>query len=219
MEFQILGSPSFGYAHVDLQPGETLVTESGAMASMSPSIGMTAKLNGGFIKGLIRKFMGGESLFINHFKNGASTSQRITLTQPTPGAMVLKRLENETFYLQPTAFIACEPGVKMGLKFAGITSFIAREGLFKLELKGTGNVLFGAFGEVFEKSVKGELIVDSGHLVGYDTNMKLKTQLSGGIISSLTSGEGLVTRVEGTGKIWVQTRNLQGMASFINRFF
>ena len=67
--------------------------------------------------------------------------------------------------------------------------------------------------------MKGELIVDTGHLVAYDPQMKLKLQMAGGIISSFTSGEGLVTRVEGNGKVWIQTRSLQGLGSWINRFF
>jgi uncharacterized protein (TIGR00266 family) len=219
MDIKILGGPAFGYAHIDLQPGETIITESGAMASMSPLLSLKAKLNGGFIQGLLRKLFGGESLFISYYNNPSPAVQRLTITQPTPGAMMMKRLNNETIFLQPTAFIACEPTVKMSLKFAGFTSFIAREGLFKIQLTGTGNIILGAFGEMLERDLKGELIVDTGHLVGYGPGIKLKTQLSGGIISSLTSGEGLVTRLEGNGKVWLQTRNLGGMAAFINRFF
>jgi uncharacterized protein (TIGR00266 family) len=219
MKIQIKGNPSFAYADIDLEPGEHIVTESGAMATMSSKIDLKAQLNGGFFKGLVRKFLGGESLFINKFSNTASDSQRITLTQPTPGSMILKSLDNETINLQPTAFIACDESVTLGTTFAGFVSFISGEGLFKITASGTGNLLYGAFGGIIEKEVHGEMIVDTGHLVAYEPSLKLKLQMSGGIISSLTSGEGLVTRVEGDGKIWIQTRNLQGFASWINRFF
>ncbi len=219
MNIQILGNPSFAFAHVDLDPGETIVTESGAMATMDASIDLDSKLNGGFLKGLSRKFFGGESLFINHFSNKTSSQRTITLTQPTPGSMVLHDLGNGTICLQPTAFIACEPDVKLNTRFAGLVSFISGEGLFKITVSGPGKVLFGAFGGIIEKEVRGELIIDTGHLVAYEPQLKLKIQLSGGIISSLTSGEGLVTRMEGDGKVWIQTRNLQGFASWINRFF
>jgi uncharacterized protein (AIM24 family) len=45
----------------------------------------------------------------------------------------------------------------------------------------------------------------------------LKPQLAGGIISSIFGGEGFVTRVEGKGKIFLQTRNISGLASWVNR--
>ena len=219
MNIKIEGNPSFGFGIIQLQPGEMLVTESGAMATMSPQLELKAKLNGGFLKGLARKFLGGESLFINEYSNPSDHVQQFTITQPTPGSMVLKELNNEIIYLQPTAFIACEPTVKIGLKFAGFASFIAREGLFKIRLSGNGKILFGAYGQIIEKHVKGELIVDSSHLVAYEPQMKIKLQLAGGIIQSITSGEGFVARLEGDGKIWIQTRSLSGIASFINRFF
>ncbi len=219
MNIEIKGNPSFAYAVVNLAPGEHIVTESGAMATMSSQIDLKTQLNGGFFKGLARKFFGGESLFINNFINMGNSNQEITLTQPTPGSMVLKELDNETLNLQPTAFIACDKNIKLGTSFAGLVSFISGEGLFKITVSGTGKVLYGAFGGIIEREVKGEMIVDTGHLVAYEPSLKLKLQMSGGIISSITSGEGLVTRVEGDGKIWIQTRNLQGFASWINRFF
>lgn len=219
MNITIQGQPSFGYAIIDLEPGEKVITESGAMATMASSLELKAKLNGGLVPGLLRKFLGGESLFINHFINGSNDTLSMTLTQPTPGAMILKELKNETLYLQPTAFIACEPSVNLGLKFAGIPSFLAKEGLFKIKVSGNGKVVFGAYGQVVERVVKGEMIVDSGHLVAYEPTINLKLQLAGGIVSSVTSGEGIVLRLEGDGKIWIQTRSMGGLARFINRFF
>ena len=59
--------------------------------------------------------------------------------------------------------------------------------------------------------------MDTSHLVGYEPQMKLKVQLAGGILSSLFSGEGLVTRVTGTGKIVIQTRSISGLAGWVNR--
>jgi uncharacterized protein (TIGR00266 family) len=219
MQLELHGKPAFGYASIELAPGEQLVTESGAMATMAPGIDLSASLNGGIFKAILRKYLGNESLFINTFTNKNTQSAKLTITQPTPGDMVLRELNNETIFLQPSAFVACEKGVKMGLKFAGLTSFIAREGLFKLQFTGTGKLVFGAYGRILEKQVTGELIVDTGHLVAYDPQLKLKLQMAGGIISSLTSGEGLVTRIEGNGKIWIQTRSLSGLAAWLNRFF
>jgi uncharacterized protein (TIGR00266 family) len=219
MELILHGKPAFGYAEITLEPGEKIITESGAMATMSTSIDLSAKLNGGLFKAILRKYFGSETLFINSFTNKGNAAAKMTITQPTPGDIILRELNNETIFLQPSAFIACDTGVKQSLAFAGIRSFIAREGLFKVKMSGTGKVLFGAYGHIYEKEVKGNLIIDTGHLVAYEPQMKLKLQLAGGLISSLTSGEGIVTRVEGNGKVWIQTRSLQGLASWINRFF
>lgn len=219
MKTQIDGSPSFAHVHVDLEPGESVIAESDAMASMSAELEMNTRFNGGFFKGLLKKFLGGESLFINEFVNNTQATKRITIVQPTPGDIRELQLNNSSFCLQPGAFLACTPGINLGIRYAGLSSFIAREGLFKLEVSGTGKVYYGAYGGIVEKQVNGEYIVDSGHLVAYEPGMKLSLKLSGGLISSFTSGEGIVTKVEGTGKIILQTRSLESLADWINPFF
>jgi uncharacterized protein (AIM24 family) len=64
--------------------------------------------------------------------------------------------------------------------------------------------------------VEGEFIVDSAHLVNYEPQLKLKVQMAGGIFSSFFGGEGLVTRLQGTGKIVIQTRSLDGLKNWLN---
>ncbi len=218
MKITFEGKPSFTFMHVDLEPGETIVAESGAMTSMDSNLDMEAKFNGGFFSGLIKKYLGGESLFVNHFINKSNTTKRVTLTQVTPGDMKQMELAGNSFCLQPGAYICSSPGVKLGLKWAGIASFIAREGLFKLIVSGNGTVVYGAHGTLIEKRIEGEYIVDSGHLVGYEPHMELSIQMAGGLISSVTSGEGLVTRIKGSGNIVKQSRHIGGFVGWINRF-
>lgn len=218
MKAEILGSPSFAHIHLDLEPGESILAEPDAMASMNSEIEMTTRFNGGFFKGLLKRFLGGESLFINEFKNPTNQTLRITLTQPTPGEIREIELNNSSICLQPGAFIACSPELNLGVKYAGLTSWIAREGLFKLEVSGTGKLFYGCYGGIVEKQVQGEYIVDSGHLAAYEPQLNLKLKLSGGLISSFTSGEGIVTKVEGTGKIILQTRSIEGLAEWINPY-
>ncbi len=216
MEASLQGAHSFRYLDIKLAPGETLVTESGAMATMSPAIDMKAKFNGGLLVGLLRRFLGGESLFINEFSNPTNAPQRITLTAPSPGDIREMKLNDETIYLQPGAYICSTPGVKVSVRWAGFTSLIAREGLFRIAVSGRGSVWFGAYGEIMERMIDGEYIVDSGHLVGYDPTVNLKLQLSSGIFGSFFSGEGFVTRVNGTGRVYMQSRSLSGLASWLN---
>jgi uncharacterized protein (TIGR00266 family) len=219
MKTELKGSQAFSYIEVELAPNETIISESDAMSSMDAELDLTAHLNGGFLKGLMRKFLGGESLFINHFTNNTSKPRRMTLVQGTPGEIQQRTMNNDEFYLQPGAFVACSQGVKMTLEWAGFVSLIAREGLFRLKISGSGDLFYGAYGALLEREVDGEYIVDTSHLVAYEPGIKLKLQLAGGIFSSFFGGEGLVTRVEGKGKIVIQSRSISGLAGWMNPKF
>ena len=219
MRTEIKGSQAFSYIDIDLEPGESVVAEPDAMSSMDSNLDLTASFNGGFLRGLLRKFLGGESVFISRFTNATSAPRRLTLVQATPGQILCRELKDEPFHLQPGAFIACTEGVKLGLRWAGLVSFIAREGLFRLTVSGTGKLWYGAYGALLEKEVDGEYIVDTSHLVAYEPGITLKLQLAGGLFSSIFGGEGLVTRVSGKGKIIVQSRSIVGLASWLNPKF
>jgi uncharacterized protein (TIGR00266 family) len=217
MNIKIEGKPVFSYLVVELEPGETFVAESDAMSSMSAELDMTAQFNGGLINGLLKKFLGGESLFVNHFTNNTSKTLTVHLTQATPGDIEVKELNGESYCLESGAYIASDPSINLGVRWAGLGSLIGGEGLFKLVVSGKGKVVFGGYGGLLEKEINGEYIIDTGHLVGYEPTMKLKPQLAGGIFSSFFGGEGFVTRVEGKGKVWIQTRNISGLAAWVNR--
>lgn len=219
MQTRIDGGPAFSHLHVTLEPGEALIAEADAMSSMAAELDLTARLNGGLIKALLRKYLGGETAFVNRFANNGSAPMALTLVQPTPGEVVARQLRGETFYLQPGAFLAATEGVALGLRWAGFTSLIAREGLFRITVSGNGTVWYGAYGALLERDIDGEYIVDTSHLVAYEEGIKLHLQLAGGIFSSLFGGEGLVTRVSGRGKITIQTRSLPGLAGWLNPKF
>ena len=219
MKSEIKGQPSFCYIHIDLEPGESVIAESDAMASRSAELTMTTTFNGGFISGLLKKFLGGESLFVNEFKNETNAPLRVTLVQATPGEvreLQLDESKDQGICLQPGAYVCSTPGLKLGLKWAGIASLIGREGLFKLMVTGTGTLWYGAYGGLLDREIDGEFIVDTAHLVSYDPALKLKVQLAGGIVASFLSGEGLVTRVEGKGRVTLQSRSLSGLAGWVN---
>jgi len=219
MQHVIKGSDGFAYLEFLLEPGESLTSEAGAMASMDADLDMAAHFNGGFIKGLLRKYLGSESVFINRFKNNTDRPRKFVLTSPSPGSIREIFLNGNSFNLEGGSYICSTPGVTLGLRYAGISSYVGGEGLFKLVVSGQGTVWIGGYGALIEKQINGEFIVDTGHLVGYEPQFKLKTQLSGGLVGSFFGGEGLVTRLEGTGKVILQTRSLGGLAGWINPCF
>ena len=216
MDTVIHGSPSFSYLEVDLEPGESIISESDAMATMAADLDLKAKFNGGLFKGLARSWLGGESLFINTFTNNTTEKLRITLAQTAPGDLIEYDLTQGDICFQPGAYVCSTPDARLGLKWAGFASGIGREGFFKLQIGGEGKVWFGAYGGIQEWEIDGEYIVDTAHLVAYEPHIQLKVQMAGGIFSSLLGGEGLVTRVVGQGKIWIQTRSLNGLAGWLN---
>ena len=219
MKTEIKGGFAFSYVDVELAPGETLITESDAMSSMDPVIDLKAATNGGIMRALLKKYLGGETFFISKFTNNTDTARKLTIVQPTPGEIRYVDLDKEAFNLQPGTFVACTEGVRLGLRWAGLVSFIAREGLFKLQVSGTGRVFYGAYGALIDKEIDGEYIVDTSHLVAYEPSIKLHLQLAGGIFSSFFGGEGLVTRVSGKGKITIQSRSISGLAGWLNPKF
>ena len=94
---------------------------------------------------------------------------------------------------------------------------MAREGLFRLKVSGRGQVWFGAYGGIFARDVRDEYVVDSGHLVAYEPSINISLGMAGGVFSSVLSGEGLVARVRGPGRIYLQSRSMAGLAGWLNR--
>lgn len=215
METEIRDKPAFANILVKMNAGESITAESDAMTSMSASIKIQTKLNGGFINAVLRRFFGGESLFVNDFI--ATETSELVLTQPYPGDIECIDLSGNTFFLQPGAYIASQSGVKLGLSWAGFASWIGGEGLFRLKVSGQGKVWFGAYGGIFVKEITDTYVVDTGHLVAYEPTIQMKVGMAGGIFSSFFSKEGLVSRIKGPGKIYLQSRSIEGLTTWINR--
>ena len=126
------------------------------------------------IAGIAKRLFGGESMFVNLFT--AEQPGELVLTQAFPGDIECIELKGNKLYLQPGAFIACDPGVKLGLGWAGLKMLIGGEGLFRLSVSGQGRVWFGAYGGIFTKDIEGEYIVDTGHLVDQCTDVVKRQQ-------------------------------------------
>ena len=93
MKQVIEGAPSFARIDVTLEPGERIVTESDAMASMDPRISHKVKLNGGFVQAVLRRCLGKESFFLNHYTNETGEPLSMTLTQSMPGDSKMMELK------------------------------------------------------------------------------------------------------------------------------
>lgn len=101
MQTVIDGATAFGHLKVVLEPNESLTVESDAMASMDADLDMTTQLNGGFFTGLARKFLGGETLFINRFTNNTAKPRSMVVVQPVPGEVRCRELNGGRFISSP----------------------------------------------------------------------------------------------------------------------
>jgi uncharacterized protein (TIGR00266 family) len=215
VKYEIRYKPAFATIFLTLHPGERITAESGAMLSMAAPLSMKTQFSGGLIPGLLKKFFGGESLFVNEFHNSTQTPLELVLSQAMVGDIEALELKGKSICFQPGAYIAHTSGVQMSVQWAGFSSWFSGEGLFKLKLSGNGLVFFGGYGGIAQRRVNGELIVDSGHLLAYEPGIKLRLGLSGGLLGTVTSGEGLVSRLSGQGRVYLQSRSMDGLVRFL----
>ena len=66
--------------------------------------------------------------------------------------------------------------------------------------------------------MQGEFVVDTGHVVAWEPSLSYTIGGMGGIKQTLFSGEGLVMRFTGQGKIFLQTRHLPALAGWLTPF-
>jgi uncharacterized protein (TIGR00266 family) len=217
MKFEISGNPDYGHLAVSLAPGESILSESGAMSWMSSHLHARSRLIGGLGRAVWRKLVGGESLFVGEY-SAEGAGGVVAFAPAEPGSVLHRRLEGDSFILTAGSFLACTPGVELRTRLGGWRALFSGEGAFFLECSGTGDLFFNAYGGVIEREVDGSLVVDTGHLVAWDPGLSYTIGGMGGIKQTLFSGEGLVLRFEGRGKVYLQTRHLPGLAHWLVPF-
>lgn len=222
---EITHGPSFAMLRVDLQPGQTVVAEAGAMVARHQSVEMEVKMNSSpkagffakvqaFFIAIIRKIVGGETFFVNHFSTPQGGSVWIAPT--LSGQIGHRAMQGETITLSTGAFMASNGDFDMKMKFGGFKSLFAKEGAFFLQMTGHGDLWFNSYGGVHPIDVNGSFTVDTGHLVGFEGNLdfKIKTP-GGGAMGFMASGEGLVCEFTGQGRVYIQSRNLSALVDWL----
>jgi uncharacterized protein (TIGR00266 family) len=204
LPFKFDCKPDFGYLTINVPKGETVKVEAAAMAGMDTNMEMKTKFKGGF-----QRFLSGESLFINEFtaKNG---NAEIQIAPASPGDIDHVYLDNESIYLQNSAFVASGSQIDVQSKWQGFTrGFFSGENFFLIKCTGKGDVWFNSYGGIIPIEVNGSYVVDTGHIVAFTEGLDYSISSVGGYKSLFFSGEGLVCRFSGTGRVWIQTRKLQ----------
>ena len=214
MDHEIDHRPSFAMLTVDLDAGETIRSEAGAMVSHSDGITVETSANGGLLGSLKRSVLGGESFFQNTFT--AEQAGQLSLAPPLPGDVVHQAIDGRLL-VQSGSYLASDTDLELDTQFGGAKTFFGSEGLFLLELSGAGDAFLSSYGAIHEVELADgeEFVVDTGHIVAFDGTTDFSVNRVGGLKSTLFSGEGLVCRFTGPGRVWLQSRSQDAFLSWL----
>ena len=219
MEYKILYPEAFPVIECQLRRGERLKAESDAMVAMSATVDVEGKMEGGILKGLMRKVLAGESFFFQELAANRGDG-KVLLGHPYPGGIMDVELDGSYgLVVQKDGFLASTEGVLVDTKLQNLSQgLFSGEGLFVLNVTGKGTVFISSYGVIHPINLENgeEFIIDNGHLVAWPDYMHYTIEkASSGWISSFTSGEGIVCRFRGPGVVLIQTRNPEGFEAWI----
>ena len=220
MDYKILYPEAFPIVQLELNKGESLQAESDAMVAMSPTVDVEGKSSGGFMGGLMRKVLTGESFFLQHLTANRGPG-RVLIGHPLPGGIHPIELDgSHGLTVQKGGFLAASETVEIDTTAQNLTKgLFSGEGIFVLNIRGRGTVFVSSYGMIHPIEVPAgeEVIIDNGHLVAWPDTMQYEIEKAskGGLWSSIKSGEGLVCRFKGPGTVLIQTRNPEGFTGWI----
>lgn len=219
VDYQILGE-SMQVVEVELDPGETVIAEAGAMNYMEEGIGFETRMGDGSEaeQGLLGKLFSagkraltGESVFMTHFTHQGSGKARVAFAAPYPGTIMPVDMASigGNLYCQKDAFLCAALGTKIDIAFNRKlgSGLFGGEGFILQHLMGDGMAFVQAGGTLVRKELNGETLrVDTGCLVAFTDGIDYDIEMVKGLKSMMFGGEGLwLATLRGTGTVWVQS--------------
>jgi uncharacterized protein (TIGR00266 family) len=216
------------FLHVSIKHGETIYCESDAMVMMESTLDLKGKMRGGLGSALMRTFANGESFFQQHIE--ATRGDGDCLLSPTlPGAMQVIDVGPSNYIISDGAFVAASSGVELKVRTQSVGNalFAGSGGFFVTETSGSGQVAVSGFGSMSVLDVEPgkDAIIDNSHVVCWDSTLRYEISITtgtssgflGNLINSQTSGEGIVLRFSGRGKIYVCSRNRNAFRAWMQQ--
>ena len=219
MRYQILGNTMPAVQVLFDAPGESMYTQSGAMAWMSDGIAMTSNMRGGLGKSLGRMFSG-ESLFMATY-TAQMPGTYIAFASTVAGEILPVDITSYGGLIcQKGAFLCAQPGVNLNITFSKRFSagLFGGEGFILQELSGQGMAFLEIDGDKVERILApGEVLkVDTGNIVAFERTVSYEIETVKGVGNVLFGGEGLfLTRLVGPGRVILQTQNFNEFAGRI----
>ncbi len=218
-EFQLVGSPE-PFLLVKMQRGDSIYCESDAMVMKEQALEVSGRLRGGLLQSFMRKFTSGESLFQQQIKANSGEGECL-LSPNLDGDMQILEIGSRQYVLTDGAFVAATEKTQIKAKVQsniGGALFGGTGGFVVMETSGQGQVCISGSGTLLELEVspeQGEMTVDNGHVVAWDASLQYNIGIPsaqgrgvvGNLFNSMTSGEGLVIKFRGQGKVIVCSRN------------
>jgi uncharacterized protein (TIGR00266 family) len=221
------------FLHVHLKQGEKIYCESDAMVMMETALDLKGKMTGGIGSAIMRRLANGESFFQQHIE--ALRGDGDCLLSPTlPGAIEVVDVGARQYLMNDGAFVAATSGTEMKVRTQSIGNalFAQSGGFFVMETSGTGQVVVSGVGSMFQLDVeKGkDVVIDNSHVVCWDSSLHYEVSVTtgggaagggglggfiGNIVNSVTSGEGIVLRFSGSGKVYICSRNRDAFLKWV----
>ncbi len=212
MKYEIGHRPMFSTLCLELDEGDSVVSQPESMISMTTGIEIAARVGGQTGKGLsggLRNLMSGESFFASVFR-AKRDGQSLMLGPRLQGDIVpLSIVEGKRFFLTQGSYLANDPGVQIDFKYGGMRGVMAKKGLFVMHTLGAGTVFCSTYGAVIYRELEeGEaFVVDNRFVVAFSDTIQFQlVKATAGTVDSYFSGEGLVNRYTGPGTLIYQTR-------------
>ena len=229
VDYEIFGN-DMQVVEVELDRGETIIAEAGAMNWMEDDIVYEAKMGDGSSQdeGLMGKLLSagkralsGESLFLTHFTNTSNSKRRVAFAAPYPGHILpidLAQMGGELL-CQKDAFLCAALGTELDIAFSRRlgTGFFGGEGFILQHLRGDGMAFVHAGGAVVKKELNNEVLrVDTGCLVAFSSSVDYNIEMVKGLKSMFFGGEGLfLATLQGTGIVYLQSLPFSRLADRI----
>lgn len=218
MDYRIVGDVMQAL-QITLRQGEEVFAEAGSMLYMGAGVGLEARMQGGVMKGLMRKFLAGESMFMSMFRCNTPEG-KMALANPNPGKIFPVELKGNTVLAERNAFLCGIGNVDLSIAFtkkfgAGL---FGGEGFILQKFTGHGLVFLQAGGNLleFDLAPGEQLRVDTGCIVSMTDTVSYDIQFVGGFRNALFGGEGLFYAVlTGPGHVVLQTLPFSRLANRI----
>jgi len=211
---------------VDLQPNESVFSESGELSWMTGSIQMTTHTQmggGGGIFGALKRVAGGGSLFMTEYRAQQFPGQ-VAFATKVPGHIVPVELAPGTDYMvHRHGFLCATPQVSIGIGFqqslgAGI---FGGDGFVLQRVAGQGTAWLELSGELIQKQLApGEILrVHPGHVGVFQSSVSFQIITIPGIKNMIFGGDGLfLAQLQGPGSVWLQTLPISRLAHQISEY-
>ena len=220
IDYNIFGN-DMQVVEIELDAGEGVRAEAGAMIYMDGGIEMQTSTGGGLFKGF-KRMLTGESFFITTFLNNAKERRKVAFAAPFPGRILPVDLGQVggSILCQKDSFLCAARGIEIEVAFtkklgAGL---FGGEGFILQRLEGNGLAFIHAGGTLLERDLKSKevLMVDTGCLAALSPGVDYDIQFVGGFKNALLGGEGIfLARLEGPGKVYLQSLPLSRLADRI----